>query len=34
MTKFSMTCLRKSKPLDVLEVWGIDYMGGYVIVED
>lgn len=28
-----MTCLRKSKPLDVLEVRIIDYMGGYVIVE-
>jgi len=33
MTNFSMTCLRKSKPLEVLEVRIIDYMGGYVIVE-
>jgi len=33
MTNFSMTCLRKSKPLEVLEVRIIDYVGGYVIVE-
>jgi len=34
MTNFSMTCLRKSDPIEVLEVWKIDYEGQYVTAED
>ena len=30
MSNFSMTCLRKSSPLEVLEVWAIDYEKKYV----